>query len=591
MTGTADRNGPEQYPYQPQQPQQQYDQYGQPLAYYPQQQDPYQQQAYEQQPQQHYDPYGQQQGYVQDPYQAQQYAPPATGWVDPHQQQAYGQQQYDPYGQQQAYVQDPYQQHPMPQPVAEPVQQPVPQAPQPPRATVRPVVPPRPRPAEPVVAPPAEEPSEQVGGRRTAKAAPEDYGTGEFTFVDEEAEETEDVIDWLKFAESRSERRDERRKKLRNRAIGGLVALALVAGGGAGYLWWTGKLGGASTVAKAVGKRQVNVVHLRDLQGNVSSALLVDDEAGHKGVALLMPDTLKLPGTGDAATVPLGQAMDAVGASATRDGLGTVLGATVAGTWRLDTPYLELLVAQLGGIKVDTKTEVHEGNKPDGKLLAPVGKASTLSGHAAMLYATYQAPGENRDAQLARFGQVLDALVRTMPTTLADAQDDVHRMNAVLDPSLPEQALAGVLAALAQQAQAGHFSTSTLKVQPDGTLDQAVAGQQVKDVLGGTVHSAQASSKSTRVSIQNASGNDQNAAAATTQVTNAGMDVVPSGANPGGTQATSEIRYADDAKQAAAKSLAVSLGLPDTVVKKVTDPQNADLLVVLGKDYTPNKGQ
>ncbi|GAA2154481.1 polydiglycosylphosphate transferase PdtA [Kitasatospora kazusensis] len=624
MTGTADRSGPDgdsyrpQHPYQqPPQPQpgyeqqqyaQQYDPYGQQQGGYQQQdayhQDPYrqpgyEQQAYEPQPQpqpqsqpyeqQPYDAYGRPQAYVQDPYQGQQQQ-------YPYQPQ---QQPYDAYGRQQAYVQDPYQ-----APAAPPVAVPsvvVPPAAAPPvveppvQRAAPPVVPvpPRPRPAEPVAVRAAAEPSEQVGGRRGPKAPPkgsEDYGTGEFTFVDEEAEESEDVIDWLKFAESRSERRDERRRKLRSRAIGGLLVLVLLAAGGGGYLWWSGKFGGAATVAAAAGKRQVNVVHLRDLQGNVSTALLVNDAPGHKGSALMLPDTLKLPGS-DSGTTPLGQAMDTLGTSSTRDGLGIVLGTTVAGTWRLDTPYLKLLVAQLGGIKVDTNAEVHEGGKPDGKLLAPVGKSVTLSGQAAVLYATYQAPGEGRDAQLARFGQVLDAIVRTMPTTLADAQYDVHRMNAVLDPSLPEQALSGVLAQLAQQAKDGHFSTSTLKVQPDGTLDAAVAGQQVKDVLGGTVHSADSASKTTRVSIQNASGNDKNATAASIQVSNAGLSVVPSGAAAGATQANSEVRYTDDAKQAAAKSLATTLGLPDSAVKKVTDPQNADLVVVLGKDFSPSAGQ
>jgi hypothetical protein len=231
---------------------------------------------------------------------------------------------------------------------------------------------------------------------------------------------------------------------------------------------------------------------------------------------------------------------------------------------------------------------VHEGNKPDGKLLASAGKGTLLSGHASVAYATYQAPGENRDAQLARFGQVFDALVRAMPTTLADARFDVQRMNEVLDPSLPEQALAGVLAQLAQQAKDGHLTTSTLKVQADGTLDEATAGAQVKDVLGGAVHNAKSTQGTSRVSVLNASGNNDAATSATVQVTNAGLDVVPSGGKIA-TQATSEIRYTDDAQQAAAKSVATSLGLPETALKKVTDPQNADLVVVLGKDYQATK--
>ncbi|MFG3049402.1 LytR C-terminal domain-containing protein [Kitasatospora sp. NPDC048239] len=564
---------------------QQYDQYGQPVQ--PVQQQPYQQQ---------YDQYGQDQygGYQEQQYQQQAY------------QQPYEQQQYDQYGQpvpqqyqqggygyqeqgfQQAY--DPYQQQPQqyaaaPQPVvAEP--EPAPAAPAP--------VPPRPRAPRPAAEAPVrpEPPSEQVGGSRSArggaaKASGEDYPTGEFTFVDEEAEESEDVIDWLKFAESRSEVRAERRRKLRTRLIGAAAVLAVAAAGAGGYLWFTGE---KQTAATAAGPRQVNVVHLRDLTGKVSSALLVNDSSGHKGSVLLLPDTLKLPGPNDPPITTLGQAMDAIGPSSTREGLATVLGAPVAGTWRLDTPYLELLVAQLGGVRVDTNAETREGGKPDGKPLSAAGKNTLLSGKAAVAYATLQAPGETRDAQLARFGQVMDAVVRTMPVEFKDAKDDVHRMNAVLDPSLPEDALAGVLTQLAQQAKDGHLSTTALPVKPDGTLDDATAGKQVKEVLGGTLKAATAGDAAARVSIQDGSGNDQAAAAAQVQVVNAGLTFVPGGTKTAA-QPTSEIRYTDDARQAAAKSLAISLNLPETAAKKVTDPQNADLLVVLGKDYQPPKAQ
>ncbi|MEV4614554.1 LytR C-terminal domain-containing protein [Kitasatospora sp. NPDC049258] len=585
MTGSADRGGQDDeawYPYQ-QQP------YQEPYQQYPQepQQGYYQQQPYQQQGQ---DPYGQQQGYAPQEQQYQQ------GY---YQQQPY-QPVYDPYGQQQGYVQDPYaqqqvQQPPQVQPPVQQVQQVQPprQAQQAPAQQAPPPGPPRPRPAPPAAAgAEPEQPSEQVGGRRNARAPKDAYTTGEFTFVDEPAEESEDVIDWLKFAESRSEVRAERRRRLRNRLIGLLAVLAVAGAAVFGYLWWAGKLGGGNDAAAVAGDRQVNVVHLRDLQGKVSTALLVNDPAGHKGSVLMLPDTLKLPGSGDATTTTVGQSLDAVGASGAREGLSTVLGAPVAGTWRLDTPYLELLVAQLGGVRVDADVDVHDGNKPDGKVLATAGKGVLLSGKASVAYATYQAPTEGRDAQLARFGKVLDAVLRTMPTDLAEATDDVHRMNAVLDPSLPENKLGGVLALLAGQAKDGHLTGSTLKVKPDGTLDEATAGQQVKEILGGTVKAGAVTggSATSRVSVVNASGSDPNAAAAGVQAVNAGLELVPSSAKAPA-QATTEIRYTDDAKAADGKALAGALGLPETVLKKVADPQNADLVVVLGKDYQPPKAQ
>ncbi|MFE2910382.1 LCP family protein [Kitasatospora indigofera] len=651
MTGTADRRGQQdddwpagQYQQQPYQPYQQQPGYEQSGYEQPGYEAGYEQPGYEAggyEPQ--YDQYGQpypprrqqparpQSGYGQDGYgrpeqpqayqpQYDQYGQPQQAYQQPqayedYQQPGYGQQPYQPYQQparprtgyeQPGYEQPGQEQRVYEQPVYEqPGQEHYGAVPQSPVAAAAPaaapaaaasVAPPRPRPARPAPqAAPAkpEQPSEQVGGSRAAKGAkaPADaYATGEFTFVEEEAEESEDVIDWLKFAESRSERRDERRRKLRSRLIGAVVVLAVLGGAGTGYLWYTGKLGGARTAAAAAGPRQVNVVHLRDLEGKVSTALLVNDASGHKGSVLLLPEGLKLPGVGDSATVALGQAMDTIGTSSTRDGLGTVLGAGVAGTWRLDTPYLQLLVSQLGGVRVDTDVELRDGGKADGKVLAAAGKNVLLSGQAAVLFATYQAAGESRDVQLARFGKVLESIIRTMPTDLADATDVVKRVGAVLDPSLPRDALAGVLAQLSQQGKDGHLATSALPVKPDGTLDDATAGKQVKEVLGSTVRNADSAGAAARVAIQDASGNDQAAAAAQVQVLNAGLTFVP-GTAKSTPQAATEIRYSDDARLEAAKSLATSLNLPATAVKKVAEAQNADLLVVLGKDYQVPKPQ
>ncbi|WP_329564148.1 LCP family protein [Kitasatospora sp. NBC_01266] len=586
---TADHQGPEdgdwstgQYPQQPY-PYEPYQQqtYQQPVYEYEQQQgyaqQPYQEQAYQQQP---YDPY-QQPGYEQPVYEQ-----------SANQQSGYQQQPYEPY-QQQAYQQQPVYEQPVYGQPAPPAPAPVPPAPAAPAAAPARPAPPRqrPAPAAPPVPAPAE-PSEQVGGRRAAaKPAREGdqdpYQTGEFTFVDEPAEETEDVIDWLKFAESRTERRDERRRKLRNRLVGGVVALALVGGGTVAYLFHTGVLGSSQSAAAAVGQRSVVVVHLRDLQGKVSSVLLVNDAAGHKGSMLLLPDTLQLPTGGDTPTTPLGSAMDSVGPASTRDALSSLLGAPVAGTWRLDTPYLRLLVAQLGGITMNTNAAI---NGPDGQPLVQQGQGRTLTGDAAVAYATYQAPGESRDAQLNRFGQVLSAVISAMPTTLSAATDDVDKMGAVLDPSLPEKALAGLLVELSQQAAAGHFSSTELPVQPDGTLNQAQAAPVVKEVLGGTVHLAAATSAPARVSIVDASGSGgANAQAAQVQVVNAGLNFVPGGGTAPSPQATTEIDYTDDSRQAAAQSLATTLGLPAGAVKKVGTAQTADIVVVLGKDYQPPK--
>jgi hypothetical protein len=165
-------------------------------------------------------------------------------------------------------------------------------------------------------------------------------------------------------------------------------------------------------------------------------------------------------------------------------------------------------------------------------------------------------------------------------------------MGAVLDPSLPEKALAGLLAQLSAQSAAGRLTSSQLPVRPDGSVDEAKAGPLVKEVLGSTVHTAAATSAPARVSILDGTGStgDTTAQAAQVQVVNSGLTVVPGGGRSA-PQATSEIRYTDDGRAEAAKTLATSLGLPPTAVKKVTDAQTADLVLVLGKDYQVPKAQ
>lgn len=345
-----------------------YDEYGQPVYQQPQHAqpqayDPYapqQQQAQQthQQPQQAdqgygYDPYAQsqqsQQPQAYDPYAPQQ--PPQQS-----QQQAYG--GYDGYGydtgRQPAAV-DTTQQWNIPQQAAA---QPSPPASAP--------APPEPEPA------PAPEPgsgAEQdpaVPGQRRPER---DYRTEQFSFIEEPDEDSEDVIDWLKFTESRSERREEARRRGRNRMVALIVVVALVVVGGVGYLWSAGKIPGLSgsdkdsTASTGPQKRDVIVVHLRDTKkGGTSTALLVDNVTTKKGTTILLPNSLAVADD-DGVTTTLGKSVKDDGTSGTRDSLSTLLGTDISGTWRLDTPYLETLVDLVGNIEVDTDTEVPDTKK------------------------------------------------------------------------------------------------------------------------------------------------------------------------------------------------------------------------------------
>ncbi|NGN67145.1 LCP family protein [Streptomyces sp. A7024] len=545
-------------------------------------QDPYgqEQQQYGQE-QYGYDPYGTN-GQDYDPYGEQGY----DYQQGPGQGQGHGHGQGQPPGQ--GYGYDPY---------GRPYQQ---QAPQPQHGYA-------PQAPAPQQAPPAYDPygpAADTGEQWSTQQMPQvpqqrpapgpgpgqhqqrEYHTEQFSFIEDEPEQAEDVIDWLKFTESRTERREEAKRKGRNRRTMLVVTLVFALIGCTGYLWWADKLpfvsGGTQNAAAAGDKRDVIVVHLRNTKGGGSStALLVDNATTKKATTVLLPNSVALS-TDDGGATTLGKSVEAEGAGATRDGIDRLLGSDTKGTWRLDTPYLELLVESLGGIQVNADTTVPATKKGDQPLVTK-GAGQDLNGRAAVAYATYRAKGEPESKQLARFGAVMQGVLKKTPSDTSGAQEIVKTLGQIPDPSLTEGQLAASLAALAENAKSGAYDTKLLPVQRDGTLSAAQTESVVKDVLGGTVKNAEQAAEP-RVSVQNATGSKALAEKAKIALVNGGFSY--SGASTASAaQPATRITYGDDKQAEAAKEVARTLGLTDRAVKKGKTPASADIAVVLGQDF------
>ncbi|AZQ34708.1 LytR family transcriptional regulator [Streptomyces cyaneochromogenes] len=547
-----------------------YDEYGRPV---------YRQVAPPQQPQQQYDPYAQQ-GYGYDPYATgrQQPVPP----YDPYAGGDTGQQpptpSYDPYGT--GTHQQPAGGH---SPPYDPYGRTATSGHQPRVAEQTAYIPQQ--------AGPVEEPLPQGRGDQGDR----DYRTEQFAFVEEPDQDSEDVIDWLKFTENRTERREEAKRRARARVVALVVVLALVAAGGVGYLWYAGKLPGLSTSDDKTGtdtpvaaqKRDVIVVHLHNTKkGGTSTALLVDNTTTNQGTTVLLPNSLAVSGD-DGATTTLAKSVDDDGSSGTRDAIDTVLGTEIQGTWRLDTPYLQNLVDLVGNIEVDTNADVPD---PDAKTkgAAPLvrkGKAQTLSGKTAVAYATYQASGEAQNAQLERFGQVMQAVLRKMTSDTQGATVTVQTLGMIIEPPLTDKDLGAFLAKLAELAKGGDYKTAMLPVQADGTLSAQASGSVVKNVLGGTAKSPDKDA-AVRVSVQNASGTKDNTEKARVVLLNGGFTFLEGGT--ASAAATSKVVYADAADKANATEVAKTLGLSADAVTKGQVSGNADVSVVLGQDYAPS---
>ncbi|MFJ1746301.1 LCP family protein [Streptomyces sp. NPDC088116] len=599
--------------YQQQQPQQQYDAYGQ-----PQQNQQQQQQGYGHDPyaQQQYDPYAQQQtpqgyGYDGYGYDTGQQQPYETG-----QQQPYDTGQQQPYdtGQQPPVAVDPAQQWNIPQQQqqqSQPQQQQQQQQQQQTQEQQQPHEQRQSQGSAPVSGPGAvEEPGQDRGqqpGPTRAQAATSasgsasvpgqrgpdedrDYRTEQFSFIEEPNENSEDVIDWLKFTESRSERREEARRRGRSRVVALVVALVLAVTGGVGYLWYAGKLPGLSAAdeqantASGPQKRDVIVVHLHNTkQKGTSTALLVDNSTTGQGTTVLLPNSLSVTPADQegGASTTLAKSVDDDGSDGTRESIGSLLGTDITGTWRLDTPYLENLVELVGNIELTTDTAVPAAKRGEDPLVKK-GEKQTLSGRAAVAYATYRGPGETESAQLQRFGQVIQGVLRKMSDDPKSATVTVQTLGQVLDPSLPEKDLGASLAKLAEHAKLGDYRTTLLPTQADGTVSEQATEGVVKKILGGTVKAPEEGS-AVRVGVKNATGDQDAKESARITLVNAGHDVVDAGT--GGAATSSRVTYGDAAQKADAVEVAKTLGLPTSAVKKGTAASNADVSVVLGQDY------
>ncbi|MFJ9560812.1 LCP family protein [Streptomyces fuscichromogenes] len=423
-----------------------------------------------------------------------------------------------------------------------------------------------------------------------------DYHTGQFAFVEQPDGDSEDVIDWLNFTENRTERREEAKRRARSRMIALVVVLALVAVGGVGYLWYAGKIPGVSsagtksgtTTSAAAQKRDVVVVHLHNTGGGgTSTVLLVDNTTTKQGSTVLLPNSLALTDD-DGSTTTLAKSVDDDGSSGTRDQLDTVLGTNIEGTWRLDTPYLQNLVELVGNIDIDTNADVPDPDtKKKGEApLVHQGKDQTLSGKAAVAYATYRASGEAQNAQLERFGQVMQGVLRKMSSDASAATTTVQTLAQILDPSLTDKDLGTFLAKLADLAKGGDYKTALLPVQSDGTLSAETSSSVVKDILGGTAKSPSAGS-AVRVSVQNATGVKDDTEKARVVLVNGGYTFLEGGTATT-TQAASKVLYSDAADKENATEVAKTLGLGTAAVQKGTVGSGADVSVVLGQDYKPS---
>ncbi|WP_406286793.1 LCP family protein [Embleya sp. NBC_00896] len=443
---------------------------------------------------------------------------------------------------------------------------------------------PRPTPS----APPTPAPSPADDGRvpqprtrrpGTGRPGRPGYGSDEFAFVDDESEQAEDVIDWLSFAETRSERRDEKRRAIRQKLVALAVVVAIALVGTGGYFAWDLWLR-EDKAAAAAPKRGAVLVQLRDKEGRASANAILTVDPAANSASMVSVSSVTIVNA-DNSSYPLGQLMADEGPGASRDALSDLLGVRLDGSWVVTEPVLQGLVDLTGGIQLNADVAI---KAPDGKPLVTQGR-NPANGLAALAFANFRSAGEPPAISGDRFGRVLQGLLSALPTEPDAILTLLANMANLPDPSLPDDKLSTLLANLAKATQAKKMEVRALPVSPEGSLDTQAALPIVSGLLGGTIRQGRIQTGPARVMVDDASGKTGAQEDAHTRLLNAGNTYVPGGVQGKRTQPTSTVQYVDDARKEAATQVALTLHLPATAVKKAEGEMLADVVVTLGQDY------
>jgi hypothetical protein len=252
----------------------------------------------------------------------------------------------------------------------------------------------------------------------------------------------------------------------------------------------------------------------------------------------------------------------------------------------MDAITFASLLDNLIGVTVDVDVPILD---KDGKTVVPVGKAQQLTGAKAYLFATYHAKDEASGKQLARFGAVVRGMLAKIPASQVTTIAILNNLGTVPDPALPNDRLAAILTALGGEEQGQRFALDALPIRTDGSglIDITAASPVVAKLLSGATREKD-NGGLTRVSVADGTGRADTVssrAMATSKLLNGGYAAVDTGT--GQPTPTTYVEVPNSGATTLGKQIAVTLGLPDSVVKVTPfDTTLVEARIVLGQDWT-----
>ncbi|MGN6332803.1 MAG: LCP family protein [Motilibacteraceae bacterium] len=381
-----------------------------------------------------------------------------------------------------------------------------------------------------------------------------------------------------------------RRGRLLVAAVAVAVVVLLVAGAG---VLLSRRPGAAVPAPAAAATGRVLLVQVVGPDGHGQLAALLGTSqgpAGTGGSVVLVPTRLLVDVTG-AGTVPLADAAarpDPAAAHALTD----LLGLRIDGTWTLPVAGLAALVDRVGGVDVQVDQDVAV-RSTGGELTVPAGRQH-LDGRTAAAYATVLDSTEPEQARLARFDDVLRAVLAALPADRAATAAVVRASGGSSTLAGPD--LVAALVRLHSVVASGSATYDTLPVRGIDSggdvalygLDTAAARTELGQDFPGAMQAA--GPGSVRVLVENGVGTPGLLDAARSRLVARGL-VFRDGGNASrfGLPA-SAVLVPDATAQSTAEGrrVATVLGLPASAVQVSGRGQTvADVVVVLGADFRP----
>ena len=322
----------------------------------------------------------------------------------------------------------------------------------------------------------------------------------------------------------------------------------------------------------------------------VASALLAADPDAENGSVLLVPQQVlvTVPGIG---SLPFGRALSSAPPHGSRDALSDLMGVTVDEGWVLPSARLVQLVDLVGGIPVEVDVPV----VVDATVLMDVGE-QRVDGARALQLLRYLAPEEQEQSRMARLQEVLDGMLSSLPEERDQLVALVESLGPESAATLAAPELADHLLAVKAADGAGQLQYDNLPVLPIDTGAEQVSFRvdapkllTVVDRLLADSVPAGVREGGNRVLVLNGVGTPGLGEAVRAKLAPAGFVFVGSRNAPDfGYPATQVlVPQATAEAKALGEKVAQAIGVPPTSVVTQDFGTVADVVVLVGADFTP----